>query len=131
MNIYNALKTITPKRKEYFLWKFNLNFRQGNERKSEEEFLKVVGNKTLDGFLAWEKSEEYRNLVAILLNTRFDQDLEEIYSSLSNKAKTGDEKSIRLLLQMGKEIKEYSKQAVRQMTVKSENDKNNDDGLIV
>ncbi|MCT2196189.1 hypothetical protein M3G15_13685 [Paenibacillus sp. p3-SID1389] len=115
MNIYEALKGVPNKKRLYFLWKFNLNWDQTKRPKSEPEFLKMVGNKTLNGFLSWEKTEEYRNLVAILLNTRFDSDLEEIYDSLSHKAKEGDEKSIKLLLQIGKEIKGYAKEAVRQL----------------
>lgn len=129
MNIYEALKTVSWKKREYFLWKFDLKYDRTKQVRNEEQFLKLVGNQTLNVFTAWEKSEEYRNLLAIYLNTRFDQDLEEIYSSLADKAKTGDEKSIRLLLQMGKEIKGYSKQAVRQMaTVEKESE---DDGLIL
>lgn len=117
MNIYEALNNIkNRKKREYFKWKFDLRYDQRLPKKTEDEFLKQVEMRTLNSFLEWEKSEEYRNLLAIYLNTRFDQDLEEIYSSLADKAKEGDEKSIKLLLQMGKEIKEYSKQAVRQLT---------------
>ncbi|MDN4070856.1 hypothetical protein QYF50_23405 [Paenibacillus vini] len=112
MNIYEALRGVPNKKRLYFQWKFNLNFDQTKKPKNESDFLKMVGNSTLNGFIAWEKSEEYRNLVAILLNTRFDTDLEEIYDSLSVKAKDGDEKSIKLLLQIGKEIKGFAKEAV-------------------
>lgn len=115
MNIYEALRSVPDKKRLYFQWKFNLNFDQTKHPKNETEFLKMVGSKTKNGYIAWEKSEEYRNLVAILLNTRFDTDLEEIYDSLSVKAKEGDEKSIKLLLQIGKEIKGFAKEAVRQL----------------
>ena len=115
MNIYEALKGVPNKKRLYFLWKFKLNWDQTKQPKNESEFLKMVGNKTMNGFMAWEKTEEYRNLVAILLNTRFDSDLEEIYDSLSSKAKDGDEKSIKLLLQIGKEIKGYAKEAIKQL----------------
>lgn len=113
MNIYEALRGVPNKKRLYFLWKFNLSWDQTRKPKSEVEFLKMVGNQTMNGFLAWEKTEEYRNLVAILLNTRFDTDLEEIYDSLSIKAKEGDEKSIKLLLQIGREIKGFAKEAVK------------------
>lgn len=124
MNIYEALKGVPNKKRLYFLWKFNLHWDQTKRPKSEKEFLKTVGNKTLNGFLSWEKTEEYRNLVAILLNTRFDSDLKEIYESLSHKAKEGDEKSIKLLLQIGKEIKGFAREAVRQL--KQEDDDEDD-----
>lgn len=122
MNIYEALRSVPDKKRLYFQWKFNLNFDQTKQPKNESEFLKMVGSKTMNGYIAWEKSEEYRSLVAILLNTRFDTDLEEIYDSLSVKAKEGDEKSIKLLLQIGKEIKGYSKEAVKQFEVEDDED---------
>ncbi|WP_246553551.1 hypothetical protein [Paenibacillus tritici] len=113
-NIYEALKNIPPKKKLYFLWKHNLSFDQTKAPKSESEFLQTVGLSTLNTYIRWERSEEYRNLVAILLNTRFDGDLEQIYDSLAVKAKEGDEKSIKLLLQIGKDIKIYAKDAAMQ-----------------
>lgn len=57
------------------------------------------------------KSEEYSFLLALLLNTRFDSDLEQIYNTLSVKAKDGDEKSIKSLLQIGKKLRGYAKDA--------------------
>lgn len=125
MSIYEALKSIPYKKRLYFQWKFNLSFDQSQPKKSEEEFLKSIGMKTLNSFKAWEKTDEYRQLLALLLATKFDHDLQEIYDSLAEKAKQGDEKSIRLLLQLGKEIKHYAKEAERQMM--SEDDDNDDD----
>jgi hypothetical protein len=122
MNIYEALKKLPLRKREYFKWKFNLRYDQRLPKKSPEEFLKYLELKTFNSLLEWEKTEEYRNLLAIYLNTRFDHDLEEIYSSLSDKAKQGDEKSIRLLLQLGKEIKQYAKEAKMQMMSKTDDD---------
>lgn len=130
MNINEAIRQLPDRKKAYFKWKFDLEYDKTLPKRSEQELLEALKLKTMNTFYEWEKTEEYRNLVALLLNTRFDQDLEEIYSSLADKAKTGDEKSIRLLLQMGKDIKEYSKQAIKQMrTIKNDEDK--EDGLIV
>ncbi|MBU5445634.1 hypothetical protein [Paenibacillus sp. MSJ-34] len=128
MNLNEALRPLSDRKKAYFKWKFDLEYDKTLPKKTEQELLESLKLKTMNTFYEWEKTEEYRNLVALLLNTRFDQDLEQIYSSLVDKAKTGDEKSIRLLLQMGKDIKEYSKQAVKQMA-KVKNDE--DDGLIM
>ncbi|WP_342477781.1 hypothetical protein NYE24_00550 [Paenibacillus sp. FSL H7-0350] len=121
-NIYEALKNIPSKKKLYFLWKHNLSFDQTKAPKSEAEFLQTVGLSTLNTYIRWERSEEYRNLVAILLNTRFDGDLELIYDSLAVKAKEGDEKSIKLLLQIGKDIKIYAKDAAMQFNKDEESE---------
>jgi hypothetical protein len=116
MNIYEALDKVKNWRKrEYFKWKFNLRYDQRLPKKSVEDFLKQVELKTLNPFLEWEKTEEYRNLLAIYLSTRFDHDLAEIYSNLAEKAKQGDEKSIKLLLQMGKDIKGFAKEALKEI----------------
>jgi hypothetical protein len=128
MNIYEALKNVTTRKREYFKWKFDLRYDQRLPKKSEEEFLRFVQLKSFNSLLEWEKTEEYRNLLSIYLSTKFDHDLEEIYNSLSEKAKSGDEKSIRLLLQLGKEIKEYSRQAEKQLQ-KAKND--DEDDLIL
>lgn len=115
-NIYEALKTVPQKKKLYFLWKHNLSFDQTKAPKSEDEFLQTTGHSSLNTFIRWERSEEYRNLLAILLNTRFDADLEQIYDSLAVKAKEGDDKSIKLLLAIGKDIKNYAKDAAKQFS---------------
>lgn len=126
MNIYEALKNVPDKKRLYFIWKHNINWDQTKPPKTEAEFLHTVGNKTMNGFLAWEKTEDYRRLMAIYLNTRFDNDLEQIYDSLSKKAREGDEKSIKLLLQLGKDIKSYAKDAERELEAEDEAE---DDGL--
>ncbi|GIQ66817.1 hypothetical protein PACILC2_53850 [Paenibacillus cisolokensis] len=114
MNIYEALRQVPHKKRLYFCWKHGINWDQTKPSKTEEEFLKSIGNQTLNGFLKWEKTEDYRRLTAIYLDMRFDNDLEEIYESLSKKAREGDEKSIKLLLQLGKDIKEYAKDAAKE-----------------
>ena len=116
MNIYEALQSVSYKKRQYFLWKHDINWDRRKPPKSEVDFMRSVGAKTMNGFIAFEKSEEYRRLMAIYLNTRFDNDLEEIYESLSKKAKDGDEKSVKLLLQLGKDIKQYAKDAAREFS---------------
>jgi len=128
MNIYEALKNVPPKKRMYFIWKFGLEYDQTKKPKTVQQFLSSVGAKTLNSFIAWEKTEEFRHLVSLLLETKFDNDLREIYDSLAEKAKQGDEKSIRLLLQLGKEIKQYAKESKRQIMNKNDED---DDGLYL
>ncbi|AKG35253.1 hypothetical protein [Paenibacillus durus] len=126
MNIHEALKTIPNKKKLYFIWKHYIGFDQTKPPKTEAEFLKTVDLKSLSSFVRWERSEEYRALLAILLNTRFDSDLEQIYDSLADKAKNGDEKSIKLLLQIGKDIKSYAKDAAKTLNKNDEVEEDDD-----
>lgn len=116
MNIYEALQSVSYKKRQYFLWKHDINWDRRKPPKSEVDFMRSVGAKTMNGFIAFEKTEDYRRLMAIYLNTRFDNDLAQIYDSLSEKAKDGDEKSVKLLLQLGKDIKQYAKEAAREFS---------------
>ena len=126
MNIYEALQQVPQKKRLYFIWKHGINWDQTKPPKSETEFLHVVGNKTMNGFLAWEKTEDYSRLMSIYLNMRFDSDLAQIYDSLSEKAKDGDEKSVKLLLQLGKDIKVYAKNAAREFSTADDDDDDDD-----
>jgi len=116
VNIYEALQSVSYKKRQYFLWKHDINWDRRKPPKSEVDFMRSVGAKTMNGFIAFEKTEDYRRLMAIYLNTRFDNDLAQIYDSLSEKAKDGDEKSVKLLLQLGKDIKQYAKEAAREFS---------------
>lgn len=114
MNIYKALDQLPNEKKFYFSWKHDIRFRRDIPKKSEEDFLKEVNRKTLDGFIKWEKSNEYKQLLMLLLDSKVPSDFEEIYSVVTEKAKEGDEKSIRLFLTLQKEIQSYAKIAAKQ-----------------
>lgn len=58
----------------------------------------------------WEKTEEYHNLVNIMIESQAGKDLEDIYLIVKDKALTGDEKSIKLLLDLQKQVQAYNKQ---------------------
>ena len=103
MNIYEALKQTENKKRVYFEWKHDIRFIQGVPKKSEEDFLRMVGLKTLNGFIKWERSQEYKNLLLLLLDSKVANDFDLIYKNVSDKAKDGDEKFIRLFLSMQKD----------------------------
>ncbi|UNT53518.1 hypothetical protein [Lysinibacillus capsici] len=107
MDIYSALDKITWKKKEYFLYKHDLFVLK--EKPSEEDFCKSIQVKSLAYMKKWEKTEEYRQLVSILIESRIAEDLEQIYYSLRVKAHDGDEKAIKMLLELQKTAKEYQK----------------------
>lgn len=109
MSIYKALDELKSwKKKEYFLWKFNLNVR-GIE-KTEEELCSKLQVKTLDFMRKWEKSPEYLSLVNLYIESQIATDMEKIYKVISEKAIEGDEKSIKLLLDLQKQVRAFNKE---------------------
>ncbi|MFJ7371675.1 hypothetical protein ACIQVU_19955 [Lysinibacillus sp. NPDC098008] len=109
MNIYEALNTVSWKKKEYFLWKHNLSVLR-EVPLTEEEICKRIQSKSLSYMKKWEKTEEYHNLVNIMIESQAGKDLEDIYAIVKEKALTGDEKSIKLLLDLQKQVQAYNKQ---------------------
>ncbi|MGG2111064.1 hypothetical protein ABFY60_11170 [Lysinibacillus pakistanensis] len=107
MDIYSELKKVTWKKEQYFLWKHDLYVLK--EKPNESDFLKQIESKSLAYMKKWEKSEEYLNLVSVLIQSKIAEDLEKIYYSLRDKAHQGDEKAIKMLLELQKSSKEYQK----------------------
>ncbi|WP_150284748.1 hypothetical protein [Rummeliibacillus sp. TYF-LIM-RU47] len=117
MNIHDALKTIKWEYAMYFKYKFpDLRFDQSEPLKTEDELLKNVNRKSMNAFYRWEKTDQYKMLVTLYLNTKVIQDYEEIYSIVSEQAKKGDEKSIKLFIALQKELNQQSKLAASYFT---------------
>lgn len=113
MELNEALKQIKFEYALYFKWKFpDLRFDQSEPIKTEEEFLKSVQRKSMNSFKRWERTQEYKALVTLYLNTKVIKDYEEIYQIVSSQAKQGDEKSIKLFIALQKELQSQSKLAV-------------------
>ncbi|MEK5232047.1 hypothetical protein MHB42_09755 [Lysinibacillus sp. FSL K6-0232] len=112
MNIYEALNKLTWKKKEYFLWKHNLSVLR-EVPLTEEELCKRIQSKSLSYMKKWEKTEQYHNLVNIMIESQAGKDLEDIYAIVKEKALTGDEKSIKLLLDLQKQVQAYNKQSTK------------------
>lgn len=130
MNIYEALKKTEGKKRAYFEWKHDIRFVQDAPKKSEDDFLKTVGLKTLNGFIRWEKSQEYKNLVLLLLDSKVANDYDVIYKNIVDKAKDGDEKFIRLFLSIQKDIQSNAKLAAKTFNVVEEESEENDDLVL-
>ncbi|MGE7219639.1 hypothetical protein ACQKJC_24695 [Priestia koreensis] len=103
MNIYEALKPIDWKKAEYFKWKHDIRFKQNAPKKSEEDFLNYVNRKSLNGFIKWEKTDEYKALLLLYLSDRTTSDLHEVYEKALEKAKEGE--GINDFMKLMKEIK--------------------------
>jgi len=120
MNIYDELNKISWKKKEYFLWKHNLHvFR--TEEMTEEEICDKLQVKTLSHMKKWEKSSDYLRLVNLYIESQSAKDLEDIYEIVKEKALTGDEKSIKLLMDIQKQARTFNQ------TYKVENKVKDDD----
>lgn len=66
VTLHEALKQISWDKAEYFKWKYpDARFDQRLPIKTEEEFLRVVSKKTINTYLRWEKTQEYKALVAL------------------------------------------------------------------
>lgn len=133
MSIYEALKSIDPRKSMYFQYKFpDLRYYQDRPLKTEEDFLRQAERKTINPFLKWEKTSEYKNLVQMYLDTKIADDYKEIYDIVVNKAKEGDEKSIKLFLTLQKDIQSNSKVAAKQFEndYEDENDDIGDDLIL-
>lgn len=112
MNLNDALKQVRNYRNaEYFKWKHDVRYDQRLEKKTEEEFLKYVQRKTLNSFISWERSAEYKKLMMLLLDSRAIKDMEKIYNTVSKMAIEGDDKAVRLFLSIQKEIVSNAKVA--------------------
>ncbi|MBB2482971.1 hypothetical protein H5P36_22680 [Bacillus sp. APMAM] len=129
MNIYEALQNVSYKKQEYFKWKHDIRFNQSIPRKSEEEFLKVVDLKSLNTFHRWERTQEYKNLLLLLLESKVANDFDDIYKKVVEQAKTGDPQSVKLFLQLQKDIQSNAKLAAQTFTSVEDEDEQEDDDL--
>ncbi len=128
MNIYEALKQLKGwKKAEYFKWKHDIRYDQTLPQKSEEEFLKLTGNKTMNEFIKWERTAEYKQLLAIYLDSCIANDLDSIYKKVSELAKTGETQSVKLFLQLQKDINSYAKAAEKAFSIDEEIIEEDDD----
>lgn len=123
MNIYEALDKLTWKKKEYFLWKHNLYVLR-NEPLSVEDLCRRLKVKSLSYMEKWEKSSEYLALVNLYIESQSGKDLEDIYKIVKEKALTGDEKSIKMLLDLQKQARTFNKTVISS-TIAPQQDTNN------
>ena len=127
ITIEQALNKLPYTKAEYFKWKFGIGFVDRGDV-TEEQFLKRVRRSNIKVFERWERTEEYKNLVAIYLNSKTANDLLEVYDVVSKKAKKGDSRCIEQLLKLQKEIRETAKLADMSFNNSSKKSKKEDDG---
>jgi hypothetical protein len=112
MNIYDVIAKMPLPKQQYVKYKFNLWF-DTKKTMTEEEFLKTVNKKTMNSFNKWERTDEFRHIASMVFATKTAQDLIDMYEAVRDKAVNGDEKSVKLLLTLQKEIDHHKKQALK------------------
>lgn len=126
MNIYDVIAKLSMPKSQYVKYKFNLWF-DTNKTMTEEEFLKTVNKKTMNSFHRWERTDEFRHIASMVLATKTAQDLIDMYEAVRDKAIKGDEKSVKLLLTLQKEIDHQKQQALKAFGNIVEQDEEDDD----
>jgi len=97
----------------YFMWKnklanSNRDFSEFTEQDIIEKYCK--GSLIKYGNLKqWENTEEYAELMNLLLLERSNKDFVEIYNAVSEKAKQGDDKAVKTFLTLQNEIRKSVK----------------------
>ncbi|MTD30117.1 hypothetical protein [Planomicrobium sp. YIM 101495] len=113
MNIYEALKEVSWKKRLYFTWKHDISYNQTKEKETAEEIMDKLQVKSMNEYIKWERTPQYLQLLSLYLESKFANDLEVVYTNTAERAKEedADEKSIKLLLQIQKEIRSFNKAA--------------------
>lgn len=132
MTINEALQQIPWKKAEYFRYRFPDCRFFDSEQITEEQFLNRVGLKTLATFERWERTAEWKSLVALYLESQFANNLLTIFQVVKNRALEGEDKAVKLYLQLGKEIEQLAKAAPSMLAKKKGKEQDDDeDDLII
>ncbi len=127
--IQRALKKLSFRKQMYVKYKFNMWFRNDTPHVTEESFLKKVDLKTMDTFIRWEKSAEFKNIATLILASKSANDLIEIYDKVKAKVSgdNPDYKAIETMLKLMREIDQHAKEA--RVYFSDNQDEEEEDGL--
>ena len=78
----------------------------------------------------WENTEEYAELMNLLLLEKSNKDFVDIYNVVSEKAKQGDDKAIKTFLLLKDELKKSVKTKTKKVN-KEEEEEQEDDDLVL
>lgn len=133
MNIHQALSKLDWRKRAYFMRKFQIRSPKNEHilSMSDEEFLKWADRKSMIVFQNWEQTDEYFELYMLYMKGKMQRDLETVYDVVSEKAKQGDEKAVRLFLQLHKDMTQLQKAMNRPMQKKQEEVQEEDDDDLV
>ena len=105
--------TTTYPKYAYFMWRnklanANRDFSDFTEQDIIEKYCKG-SMKKYGNLKQWENTEEYAELMNLLLLERSNKDFVEIYNAISAKAKQGDERAVKTFLTLQNEIRKSVK----------------------
>lgn len=117
-------------RRRYFMWKNGIDStKMQYSTMSEEEIKEVLCKKDLTHLERWESSAEYKRLLFLLKEDSFATDLLDVYDATKDKAEDGDSQSIKNMIMLQKEIKNYRKSIDEFQDLEDEIEE--DDGLVI
>jgi hypothetical protein len=125
MNIYDVIAKLSFPKQQYIKYRFNLWYDR-EKTMTEEEFLKTVNKKTMNSFHKWEKTDEFKHIASLVLATKTAHDLIDVYEVVREKALKGDEKAVKLLLTLQKEIEQHKQKALKAFGGEEELEENDD-----
>ena len=133
MNIHQALSGVDWRKRAYFMRKFQIPSPKNKHilSMSDDEFLQWADRRSMTVFENWEQTDEYQELYMIYMRGKMQRDLEAIYDVVSEKAKQGDEKAVKLFLQLHKDMNQLQKAMNRTQTKQEEVQEDEDDDLVL
>lgn len=131
--IHKALEKVDWRKRSYFMRKFQIRTAKNAHilTMSDEEFLKWADRKSMIVFQNWEQTDEYFELYMLYMKGKMQRDLETVYDIVSEKAKQGDEKSVKLFLQLHKDMAQLQKSMNRTQTKQEVVQEEEDDDLVL
>ncbi|MEK4165598.1 hypothetical protein NST18_03610 [Anoxybacillus sp. FSL W8-0104] len=133
MNIHQALSKLDWRKRAYFMRKFQIRSPKNEHilSMSDEEFLKWADRKSMIVFQNWEQTDEYFEIYMLYMKGKMQRDLETVYDVVSEKAKQGDEKAVKLFLQLHKDMTQLQKAMNRTQTKQEKVQEDEDDDLEI
>ncbi|AKS37692.1 hypothetical protein NP92_04280 [Anoxybacillus gonensis] len=131
--IHKALEKVDWRKRAYFMRKFQIRTAKNAHilSMSDEEFLQWADRKSMIVFQNWEQTDEYFELYMLYMKRKMQRDLETVYDVVSEKAKQGDEKAVKLFLQLHKDMAQLQKSMNRTQTKQEEVQEDEDDDLVL
>ena len=133
MNIHQALSKLDWRKRAYFMRKFQIRSPKNEHilNMSDEEFLQWADRKSMIVFQNWEQTDEYFELYMLYMKLKMQRDLETVYDVVSEKAKQGDEKAVKLFIQLHKDMTQLQKAMNRTQTKQEKAQEDEDDELEI
>ena len=134
LTLKKALCNIKLEKRYYFMWKHGMRtWAVDYSTLTEEQFIEKYckGSKIkYKNLQDWEKTQEYQNLLNLKMSENMTEDIYNIYNIVKDKAIEGDDKAIKTLLMLQKEIKGNLKNMDKKVKQEPE-EEIEDDGLEI